>query len=233
MTEKVVNPGDYVIRQGENGDNLYVIESGEFDVFKKNAETGQDMKVFHYSNAGAFGELALMYNCPRAATVQATSPGLLWALDRQSFRFLLVDSNRNKRKMYEDFLEQVPLLAHLTQSERSMVADCLVAQTFEDGDYVIRQGDQEEMPKLYLIEEGEARATQVPDGKEEEVEVGRMKKGDYFGERALITQEPRAANVVAVGTLKVAAMDRASFERLLGECRDIMARQIQTYQSAS
>ena len=123
---------------------------------------------------------------------------------------------------------------HLTGPERSLVADCLVSQTFEDGDYVLREGEKEDMPKLYLVEEGSARATQTnprdPSGPE--VDVGHMAKGDFFGERALITNEPRAANVIAEGTLKVAVMDRASFERLLGDCRDIMARKMQSYQSA-
>jgi len=36
--------------------------------------------VFTYDNVGSFGELALMYNTPRAATIKAAGPGLLWAL---------------------------------------------------------------------------------------------------------------------------------------------------------
>ena len=88
-----------------------------------------------------------------------------------------------------------------------MVADCLVSLSFDDGDTVLTQGDVEEMAKFYLIEDGEAVASQV-DASGTEVEVGRMKKGDYFGERALITNEARAATVKAVGPLRVAAMDR-------------------------
>ena len=94
---------------GESGDCLYMIESGEFDVLKRNAE-GVDTKVFRYVNSGAFGELALMYNCPRAATVQAVGGGCLWALDRAAFRHLLVGYNQQKRALYEEFLEHVPLL---------------------------------------------------------------------------------------------------------------------------
>jgi cAMP-dependent protein kinase regulator len=51
-------------REGEEGDNFYVIESGDFVAVKG----GQ--QVFKYEGSGSFGELALMYNCPRAATVQ-------------------------------------------------------------------------------------------------------------------------------------------------------------------
>ena len=54
-------------REGEHGDNFYVIESGHFKVTK--ADGGKEKLLFAYHDEGAFGELALMYNCPRAATV--------------------------------------------------------------------------------------------------------------------------------------------------------------------
>jgi cAMP-dependent protein kinase regulator len=51
-------------REGEEGDNFYVIEHGLFEASKKGEV------VFKYEGRGAFGELALMYNCPRAATIK-------------------------------------------------------------------------------------------------------------------------------------------------------------------
>jgi len=110
-----------------------------------------------------------------------------------------------------------------------MVADCLEPLEFRDGGLVIGQGDPGE--KFYLIEKGEAVALQMFEGRE--VEVGRMSGGMYFGERALLTNEPRAATVRAVGTLKVAALDRAAFERLLGDVKDLMSRHIQSYPTAA
>jgi len=53
---------------GDAGDYFYVIESGTYEVFK--TVDGESKKVFEYKEAGSFGELALMYNCPRAATVK-------------------------------------------------------------------------------------------------------------------------------------------------------------------
>jgi CRP-like cAMP-binding protein len=54
-------------REGEEGDNFYVIQSGQFQVTK--ADGDKEKLLFTYHGEGAFGELALMYNCPRAATV--------------------------------------------------------------------------------------------------------------------------------------------------------------------
>ena len=76
-------------------------------------------------------------------------------------------------------------------------------------------------------------ATQVSSETKEPVEVGRMREGDFFGERALLTNEPRAATVKAVGEVRVAALSKDAFERLLGDVKDIMHRQLQRYKSAN
>lgn len=69
--------------------------------------------VGKYENSGSFGELALMYNLPRAATIQAVTEGSLWAMDRQTFRRIVLNAAYKKRKMYESLLEKVPMLKAL------------------------------------------------------------------------------------------------------------------------
>ncbi|KAJ8387010.1 hypothetical protein AAFF_G00161870 [Aldrovandia affinis] len=76
MFEKLVEAGEHIIDQDDDGDNFYVIERGTFDIFLK--VDGAERSVGCYDNRGSFGELALMYNTPRAATIVATSPGALW-----------------------------------------------------------------------------------------------------------------------------------------------------------
>lgn len=66
-----------------------------------------------YEGSGSFGELALMYNMPRAASVRAQTSGQLWAMDRHTFRRILLKSAFKKRKLYEDLLEKVPMLKAL------------------------------------------------------------------------------------------------------------------------
>jgi CRP-like cAMP-binding protein len=65
-----------------------------------------------------------------------------------------------------------------------------------------------------------------------EVEVGKMERGQFFGERALLTNEPRAATVRAVGPVKVAMMAKDAFERLLGDVKDVLHRHMKSYPSA-
>lgn len=95
MFEKIVKSGEIVIRQGDDGDNFYVIERGKFEVYVRD-QTDMESLIHTYDNRGAFGELALLYNMPRAATIKAITNGTLWAMDRQTFRRILLKSAYKK-----------------------------------------------------------------------------------------------------------------------------------------
>lgn len=70
---------------------------------------------------GSFGELALIYGTPRAATVKAKTDVKLWGIDRDSYRRILMGSTIRKRKMYEEFLSRVSILENLDKWERLTV----------------------------------------------------------------------------------------------------------------
>ena len=78
-----------VIRQGDPGDHLYIVHSGAFAAFVADAASGQEAKVADYKSGQYFGELALLYNSPRAATVRAQETGTCYCLDRATFRTLV------------------------------------------------------------------------------------------------------------------------------------------------
>uniref|UniRef100_A0AAX7UEY7 cAMP-dependent protein kinase type II-alpha regulatory subunit n=1 Tax=Astatotilapia calliptera TaxID=8154 RepID=A0AAX7UEY7_ASTCA len=231
MFEVLVKPQDHIIDQGEDGDNFYVIEKGVYDIFVQ--KDGVSICVGKYDNKGSFGELALMYNTPRAATIVATQDGALWGLDRATFHRLIVKNNAKKRRMYEAFIECVPLLKSLEVSERMKIVDVLGARAFKDGDRIITQGDKAEC--FYIVETGEVKImikskTKASQQDNAEVEVARCSRGQYFGELALVTNKPRAATVYAVGETKCLVIDIQAFERLLGPCIDIMKRNISQYE---
>uniref|UniRef100_A0A672I1B3 cAMP-dependent protein kinase type II regulatory subunit n=1 Tax=Salarias fasciatus TaxID=181472 RepID=A0A672I1B3_SALFA len=225
MFEKFFTEGEHIIDQDDDGDNFYVIESGTFNIFVK--VDGAEKLVGCYDNRGSFGELALMYNTPRAATIIATSPGALWCLDRLTFRRIIVKNNAKKRKMYEAFIETLPLLTSLELSERMKVVDVLSTKVYSDSQQIIAQ--------MLRLLSGVLRFVFLPhqtkkDQEEEEVEIATCTRGQYFGELALVTNKPRAASAYAVGSVKCLVMDVKAFERLLGPCMDIMKRNIANYE---
>ena len=166
MFERKVTTNEYIIRQGEDGDNFYVVESGIYNIFIK--QGNQDNKVACCDNKGSFGELELMYNMPRAATVQSACDGILWTMDRQTFRRIVLRSAFQKRKMYEAILEKVPLLSFLNAYERMNLADALSSKSYTNGSVVIHQGDPAD--GMYFVETGEVSVTVVGnDGTERQV----------------------------------------------------------------
>ncbi|RUS87434.1 hypothetical protein EGW08_004809 [Elysia chlorotica] len=234
MFEKAVKPGHEIITQGDDGDNFYVIDSGKYDIYV-NVDSKNRKLVGNYTDEGFFGELALMYNMPRAATIVAASDGIVWGLDRQTFRRIVLKTAFNKRKKYEKLIEGCDMLKSLDMYERMNVCDALTSQTFKDQERIIAQGDKADC--MYFVEEGQVRVAMVnkkngADPKATtEKEISRVGPGGFFGELALVTRKPRAASVYAIGPTKCAILDVHAFERLMGPCMDIMKRNIDNYES--
>jgi CRP-like cAMP-binding protein len=210
---------------------MYVIEDGEFEVLYSGEVVGL------LKSGKAFGETALMYNCPRTATIRCKTPSKLWAIDRETFRRIIMTESIKRRALYQDFLSKVPLLENLLDYERAKVADALEPIIFKDGDVIIRQGSTD-LDGFYIIEEGTVRCTKGPDPLPEgapapgaEVEAIRLGPGDYFGELALLTNKPRAATVSSVGTTKCLRITKKHFDQVMGPCEQVLMRNMRTYTS--
>merc|ERR1712065_114952 len=113
---RVRPPGEDIIVQGEIGEIFYLLEDGLVDVYI--SKGGEEQKKVHTYKAGdSFGELAIMYNAPRAATCRAQTEAKLWELDRTSFKVIVVAAAMQKREQYVGFLKDVPILSSLTEME--------------------------------------------------------------------------------------------------------------------
>lgn len=197
--------GEVVIKQGERGDYFYIVEQGTLEIFvdpsipspfggappppppsaSAQGKTTDDVyspdgygkRVEVCRPGSAFGELALMHNTPRAATVVCTTACTLWGLDRLTFRTILLDIALQKRAAYERFLSTVPLLEGLSAYEREKIADVLEKMTYKPGEAVVRQGESGD--RFFIVEAGEALVTKNVDGVEKV--VNRLGRGQYFG----------------------------------------------------
>lgn len=91
-----------------------MIDQGEVEIFV-NGELATTI-----GEGGSFGELALIYGTPRAATVRAKTDVKLWGIDRDSYRRILMGSTIRKRKMYEEFLSRVSILGEFARNLHSL-----------------------------------------------------------------------------------------------------------------
>ncbi len=95
MEEKVAIENETIIEEGENGDALFIVESGEYDCYK--VINGESKYLKTYKHGDAFGELSLMYNAPRAATIKVKVPGSVYSLDRMTFSQIVKTAATKKR----------------------------------------------------------------------------------------------------------------------------------------
>uniref|UniRef100_A0A0K8SS52 Cyclic nucleotide-binding domain-containing protein n=1 Tax=Lygus hesperus TaxID=30085 RepID=A0A0K8SS52_LYGHE len=140
MKEVIVRKGDEIIKQGEDGDYFYVIDKGTYEVHVKK-ENGEESIMQTYVGRGCFGELALMYNQPRQATVRAVTDGTVFSLERDLFNKIVVKSAHVRRKLYGELIDKVSLFETLTEYEKLKIADVLYTLVFSDGDSIIKQGE--------------------------------------------------------------------------------------------
>ena len=216
--------GDMIIRQGdEDGDKFYCIDSGVVDIF---INDGEERKLVKTCQAGdSFGELALLYGAPRAASCIASGDVRLWTLDRISFKRVLMKTTVEVRTVNKSFLEMVPLFSNLDEYELLTISDALHEESFEDSQAVLTEGEAGD--KFYLIKEGNVVCTKrQSDGSVKEVK--RLTTGEYFGELALLTDKPRQATVTAEGRLTVLSINRETFNNLV--CiKELLVRNMGTY----
>ncbi len=222
MFEKRVAPGAAVVRQGDEGDYFYVIEAGRFEVVRDGA------RVVGLGAGETFGELALMYGHPRMATVSAAGDGphVLWAVDRRTFRCIVIDLSFRKRRLYEAFVRSVPLFATLFDREVHRLCDALQPASYAAGDAIVRQGDAGH--DFFVIESGTADVLVAGAGGDE-VRVSAVARGDYFGELALLRDAPRAATVRATSAVRCLSLSKADFVRLLGPAMALLQRSEEHY----
>lgn len=213
MQEVQFDADTKIITEGEDGNWLCVIESGSVDCIK--IIDGAPVVVKTCKPGDVFGELALLYNAPRAATVQATSVCTCWKLDRATFNFVVRDATMKRREQYDNILKSVAIIKDIEPYERAQLADVLKLETYQKGQAIVRQDEPGD--KFYIIEEGilyaEKGGRKVMD----------YKDGDYFGELALLKSQPRAASViVASDTARVFSIAQDAFVRLLGNVQGTM-----------
>ncbi|EGZ12553.1 cyclic AMP-dependent protein kinase-like protein regulatory subunit [Phytophthora sojae] len=210
-----------VVTQGDvGGDRFFILDSGVCDVLVNDRVVGE---VCATSPRNFFGELALLYDSPRAATVRAKTPVECWSLDRVTFKRVLMATTMQQRALYLDFLGQVPIFSTLSSYEKMTVADALRVQFVESGDTILTEGSRGD--DFYIIADGEVKCTRGG----EEVSA-RLGAGDFFGELALIHDDVRQATVTAMRKTKLLVLDRATFKRLLGPMQEHLRKRADLYE---
>lgn len=209
------DPQEELIKQGDEGDYLYIITEGKCDF-------SVDGKVVGSAEKGdSFGELALMYKSPRAATVTALTATELFRVDQKSFRYILQTQTEKGTHDKIALLRGVAFLKGLSELDIAKLANAMVSKTFAKGDCLAKKGDVGDF--FYIIKEGTVEATDVGAGNQKYDNVT-FKAGDYVGERSLVTGEPRAANIMARTSGMAYGINKETFDKILGNLKEAILK---------
>ena len=132
-----------------------------------------------------------------------------------------------RREKYENTLRKVEILKSIDPYELGQICDALKTKTFTKGETIIKQGDKGDV--FFILDEGKAHAEKVFEEGKEPQKVKKYESGGFFGELALLKNEPRAASIIADTNCKFLYLDRMAFKRLLGPLENILQRNSENY----
>jgi predicted acylesterase/phospholipase RssA/CRP-like cAMP-binding protein len=218
--EQVALPvGAVLFSQGDPGDAIYVVESGTLQVALTLPNGGtQFLAVVEAGEV--VGEMAVLYERPRAATVSALTEATLVKIRTSVLNQLFATNpsararfiNEMSRRLPSLYLASVPMFAGLG-------ADALRELDLESnwvrlagGQTLFRQGEPPDY--LYVVVRGRLEVLLERDGGRSET-VGQLGQGDCVGEVAILTGEPRMATVRAIRDSELVRLSKIDLHRLL------------------
>ena len=196
-----VSKGVTLYTQGLPGNYWYIVQSGELSVFMNNKEVGK------LKNGQSFGERALMDGTLRSNTIIADTDCKLWALKRQVFRKIIEFIFTSNYEENMKFLDQVNIPIESTL--KSIMANNLIQERYLKGQYICREGEFGN--SLYIIKDGEVECL-----KGENV-IRILKKGDNFGQKALLEGDVRSLDVRAKTDCKIYSISSEFFKNQYGD----------------
>lgn len=169
--------GSVIFSIGDAAAHYFVVQSGKVEI-RADVGMAELSHTAFVAQGGTFGDLSLLYHRPRTTEARAVEDTQLWAVDQASYRRILMSGTMDRRKLFQTALSNVKILKTLESVERLAVVDALEPVEFQDGQVIIRQG--EEGDDFFIVTSGKAVVTKTVDGGPEET-VAELDVGDYFG----------------------------------------------------
>eukprot|EP00123_Amoebidium_parasiticum_P017189 comp23746_c0_seq1/m.41012 comp23746_c0_seq1/g.41012 ORF comp23746_c0_seq1/g.41012 comp23746_c0_seq1/m.41012 type:complete len:738 (-) comp23746_c0_seq1:109-2322(-) len=213
--------GKVLFEEGDAGDKFYIVVRGAVEVY---TGTGDSRAILSELRANQFfGEMALLNNSPRSASVLCKEDSLLLTLSAENFsKFTkvapeLIDQLRPiVEARTAATLKLMPLFKGISEnkpwSKLDLLASMFVYETHDQGTVIVKQGDPGN--RFYVVSVGELQVSSVLEDGTEAV-LPPLRPGDYFGEIALLNNEPRTATVTVTKRCVLISLARESFQTFL------------------
>jgi cAMP-dependent protein kinase regulator len=229
--EKITcSKGEAIIHQGEEGDYFYILYHGgvvyEIDgeavgSIVANSDLDPDL-VDDDTSPKSFGELALFFAAPRAASVIAETECVLYRLDQVNFRLVAQHQGMQEDHQRVALLKTIPVLQELDELSLNKLVSAMSVLQYHKDEVLFQKGDH--MTDFFIVQTGLVQATDVSWGgaQYEDSIIGPGKTENCFGWLAMTQDEPLRANVSAVTDSTLLAIQGDTFRRVVGRHDEIL-----------
>lgn len=215
---KVFEPKDLIICEGDHGDSFFVITRGSAAVTKTDPK-GKEIEVAELGEGNFFGEFAFLAESDRRASVRAKTEIEVLEFSREKLDELIKEHPRVKEVMLQFYRERVmktllatsPLFQPFNDQEKQDLMHKFEYQEAPKGTTFIKENTDGD--GLYLIMNGEAVVTKTADGKE--LELARLREGEFFGEMSLLMRTKTTATVTASQKTGIFKLPKSVFNEVI------------------
>lgn len=217
--EDVPKNYDLIKQNALKGDTFYLIREGSFAVIIDGTRVAKLVK------GHCFGELALMQDARRAASIRAIEKSEVWTLKQSFFQDELAVAKEKMHQQRLEWLKDVKLFRCMSSRQLSTIGEALEMMIYSKGQVIIREGAVGD--RFYVVKSGHFR-WETSNG-----ETGVRREGEYFGERALIKNQTRAATVTAISQSVCLELKKRDFQDLLSSEYETMKKKIMLEMNAT
>lgn len=212
--------GDFIFREGDKGESIYIIAAGEVEVICRDKD-GKEIVVDKLGEGDFFGEFGFFSHGVRMASIRAAGDVDILELSKERMneiaethrpRVSEVLFNFYKERVADRLLALSPLFGQLTAKDRKVVLSKVIPEAYEAGDIIIKEGEIGDA--MYLIKDGSVEVS-TQDSKKGKVVVAALKEGEFFGEIGLATMKPRTATVTAITKNELVLFSRIMIKEII------------------
>ncbi|XP_057321919.1 cGMP-dependent protein kinase, isozyme 1-like isoform X2 [Microplitis mediator] len=220
MYPQDIPPKTRLINEGDVGYHLYVSEEGIFDIYKGEKYQGS------FGPGVVFGELALLYNAKRFASIDVKESGKVWVLDRKSYQTAIKNDIERIAEDNIEMLRKISFLRDLSSHVLRKISDLMYVRFFPAETCIVDEGETGD--KFFIVNCGHVKVTKFMEGQEITITV--LDKGEYFGENSLYANKNNvrkasvASFVAGAPGVECLIIDRKTFLNYLGDLESIKKR---------
>lgn len=221
--------GQCVVRQGEAGSEFYVVEDGLLSIHVRGFGGGMgtggepsEVMMGTYTKGSSFGELALIFGSPRAATITAMTDNCkIWSLEREAYRSVISQIRYEQHKEKKAFLKKCVVSGHafIDLFDEYKLEDLTIAtkvDVYEAGEVILRQGEMGDT--FYIVKSGRVDTYRKKGNGEEK--AGSIEEKKTFGTTSLLKGAPNPYSYKAANRVTVFYLTRQDFEAIMGRFQD-------------